>query len=235
MKKLEEIDSLGVLLKNKEDFFQRLFGIIPENLIETLHNKWKKMFSSFNLGIDDPKLFPCIVSFDMVDGFQVGIQFIQPLHYTLDKEFDFLIPDIISIDEFVKISKTTTPGKYILNNIIDPEVMKKQKQLPSTEIRQSGQLIKNKDVCFWGLMDKKDILPTFIKLESGVLININQIASISKNQVRMVDGSFYDLTKNELEALYSLYNFGNSTIEFDCISVSKLGTIIGLDNKEERD
>ena len=113
--------------------------------------------------------------------------------------------------------------------------MKKQKQLPSTEIRQSGQLIKNKDVCFWGLMDKKDILPTLIKIESGVLININQIASINKNQVRMVDGSFYDLTKNELEALYSLYNFGNSTIEFDCISVSKLGTIIGLDNKEERD
>lgn len=234
MKKLEEIDSLGILLENKVDF-QRLIDNILEDLIETFHNKWKKMFSSFNLDIDDPKLFPCIVSFDIVDGFQAGIQFIQPLYYTLDKEFDFLIPDIISIDEFVKISKTTTPGKYILNKIIDPEVMKKQKQLPSTEIRQSGQLIKNKDVCFWSLMDKKDILPTLIKLESGVLININQIASINKNQVRMVDGSFYDLTKNELEALYSLYNFGNSTIEFDCISVSKLGTIIGLNNKEERD
>lgn len=234
MKKLEEIDSLGILLENKIDF-QRLIDNILEDLIETFHNKWNNMFSSFNLGIDDPKLFPCIVSFDIVDGFQAGIQFIQPLYYTLDKEFDFLIPDIISIDEFVKISKTTTPGKYILNNIIDPEVMKKQKQLPSTEIRQSGQLIKNKDVCFWGLMDKKDILPTLIKLESGVLININQIASINKNQVRMVDGSFYDLTKNELEALYSLYNFGNSTIEFDCISVSKLGTIIGLNNKEGRD
>ena len=234
MKKLEEIDSLGILLENKIDF-QRLIDNILEDLIETFHNKWNNMFKSFELKINDSKLFPCIVSFDMVDGFQAGIQFIQPLYYTLDKEFDFLIPDIISIDEFVKISKTTTPGKYILNNIIDPEVMKKQKQLPSTEIRQSGQLIKNKDVCFWGLMDKKDILPTLIKLESGVLININQVASINKNQVRMVDGSFYDLTKNELEALYSLYNFGNSTIEFDCISVSKLGTIIGLDNKEERD
>ena len=234
MKKLEEIDSLGILLENKVDF-QRLIDNILEDLIETFHNKWNNMFSSFNLDIDDPKLFPCIVSFDIVDGFQAGIQFIQPLYYTLDKEFDFLIPDIISIDEFVKVSKTTTPGKYILNKIIDPEVMKKQKQLPSTEIRQSGQLIKNKDVCFWSLMDKKDILPTLIKLESGVLININQIASINKNQVRMVDGSFYDLTKNELEALYSLYNFGNSTIEFDCISVSKLGTIIGLNNKEERD
>lgn len=234
MKKLEELDSLGILLENKVDF-QRLIDNILEDLIETFHNKWKKMFSSFNLDIDDPKLFPCIISFDIVDGFQAGIQFIQPLYYTLDKEFDFLIPDIINIDEFVKISKTTTPGKYILNKIIDPEVIKKQKQLPSTEIRQSGQLIKNKDVCFWGLMDKKDILPTLIKLESGILININQIASINKNQVRMVDGSFYDLTKNELEALYSLYNFGNSTIEFDCISVSKLGTIIGLNNKEERD
>lgn len=234
MKKLEELDSLGILLENKVDF-QRLIDNVLEDLIETFHNKWKKMFSSFNLDIDDPKLFPCIVSFDIVDGFQAGIQFIQPLYYTLDKEFDFLIPDIINIDEFVKISKTTTPGKYILNKIIDPEVIKKQKQLPSTEIRQSGQLIKNKDVCFWGLMDKKDILPTLIKLESGILININQIASINKNQVRMVDGSFYDLTKNELEALYSLYNFGNSTIEFDCISVSKLGTIIGLNNKEERD
>lgn len=234
MKKLEELDSLGILLENKVDF-QRLIDNILEDLIETFHNKWKKMFSSFNLDIDDPKLFPCIVSFDIVDGFQAGIQFIQPLYYTLDKEFDFLIPDIINIDEFVKISKTTTPGKYILNKIIDPEVIKKQKQLPSTEIRQSGQLIKNKDVCFWSLMDKKDILPTLIKLESGILININQIASINKNQVRMVDGSFYDLTKNELEALYSLYNFGNSTIEFDCISVSKLGTIIGLNNKEERD
>ena len=88
MKKLEEIDSLGVLLENKVGF-QRLIDNILENLIETFHNKWKNMFESFELKINDSKLFPCIVSFDMVDGFQVGIQFIQPLYYTLDKEFDF--------------------------------------------------------------------------------------------------------------------------------------------------
>ena len=95
MKKLEEIDSLGILLENKIDF-QRLIDNIPEDIIETFHNKWNNMFESFELKNNDSKLFPCIVSFDMVDGFQAGIQFIQPLYYTLDKEFDFLIPDIIN-------------------------------------------------------------------------------------------------------------------------------------------
>ena len=48
MKKLEELDSLGILLENKVDF-QRLIDNILEDLIETFHNKWNNMFKSFEL------------------------------------------------------------------------------------------------------------------------------------------------------------------------------------------
>lgn len=246
--KLQELDSIGIFIESRIDFLRfKDCSLVWDSFPEMLDKYWKKAINNLNnyfpnITEDSEEIFPAIAEIDLVDGYPVSIRW-NILSYVSERELEFLLPrTILNIDEFIKFSKSgqrdfeiSKTGLIDLEEIKNKGVLfgskykKESKGYLSPVINKDSSVIKSKERLFWDLIEKRDILPTLVSFRESKLVNLNQITRIDNfNQVHLSDGSFIKAEDEEIDNLFNLYNFGTSSVSFDCISVGKLGTIIKL-------